>query len=79
MCYINCARYLPEDTPLETERVEKPRENYVQILQGDCPSLHRYFSDLKYLSVHALDNVAFGEKLLEHHGNMYKFHGWSRI
>lgn len=76
--YINDARHFPGETILETERWKKPGENNVQFCQGKSPSSHKDFSTFRIITVQVLRSIALSEELLEHYGNKYKSHRWSR-
>lgn len=58
---INDAKYFPEDTTLETERLKRLRDRNVQFSQGWFPSSGNHFSNSRVLSVQTLRTISLGE------------------
>lgn len=76
--YINDASYLPGDTTLETERLNKAKESNVLFSQDGSPSSRKELSGFRVLCVQALRSLYHGEEYLVNYGNKYEFHAWSR-
>lgn len=76
--YLKDARYLPGDTALETERLNKTKRETCAFFACRFPSFAKKFSSFRFRIIQTLPNIALGAEMLVHFGNNYEFRGWRR-
>lgn len=77
MRYIPVVRYLEEETTLEDNSFEKPKENNAQLLQVTFLLSSKDFISFVMLSVQLLRNSTLDKELVVYYDNKHQFHGWS--